>query len=88
MTTYRYEDVIYEKEKWLTNVVTKLGLQHNTELIGNIARRFDIVPETENENEHIRQVHPGDHKKKLSPQTIQELNILLSDFLNYFDYEH
>ncbi len=88
LKVYRYEDVIYKKEEWLTDVVAKLGLQHNTELVGDIARQFDVFPKAENESEHIRQVHPGDHTKKLTPQTITKLNKILSEFLTYFDYEH
>ena len=87
LKVYRYEDVIYEKEKWLSDVICNLGLQYKLKLVGNIAKQFDVIPGFENENEHVRQVHPGDHRKKLTPQTIQELNNLLSDFLKYFDYE-
>ena len=85
---YRYEDVIYDKEKWLTDVVSKLGVERNQRHIKNIAKQFDVIPETENENKHIRQVHPGNHTRKLTNQTIQELNTLFSDFLKYFNYEH
>jgi len=85
---YRYEDVIYEKEKWLTNVVAKLGLNHDPGLIANIAKHFDVIPDREDENNHVRQVHPGDHKTKLTHQTIQQLNKSLADFLKYFNYEH
>ncbi len=88
LKVYRYEDVIYNKKDWLTDVVAKLGLQHDSEHTANIAKRFDVIPETENKNEHIRQVHPGDHTKKLTSKTIQELNTILSDFLKYFDYEY
>ena len=85
---YRYEDVIYEKEKWLTDVVTTLGIEHNQRHIRNIAKHFDFIPAAENENEHVRQVHPANHKRKLSHQTIQMLNESLSDFLDYFNYEY
>ncbi len=86
LTVYRYEDVIYQKKKWLSDVVVKLGLEQHPKRLSAIAKRFDVIPITENQNEHIRQVHPGNHKRKLSNQTIQELNQSLSDFLEYFDY--
>jgi len=88
LKVYRYEDVIYKKEEWLADVVAKLGLQLNTELVSDITQQFDVFPDAENENEHIRQVHPGNHTEKLTPQTIKKLNKLLSNFLAYFDYEH
>jgi len=86
LTTYRYEDVIYKKEEWLTDVVAKLGVKYDHRHLVNIAQRFNVIPAVENESEHIRQVHPGDHANKLTAQTIQALNELLSDFLQYFDY--
>ena len=88
LTVYRYEDVIYEKEKWLKDMVTRLGLPQTPELVQDIAKRFDIVPDVENENKHVRQVHPGNHTQKLNPQTICSLNDSLADFLRYFKYEN
>ena len=88
LTVYRYEDVIYDKKKWLGNLISKLGLKHDRALVTAIANQFDIVPDKENKEKHIRQVHPGNHTKKLTAKTINELNILLSDFLKYFDYEY
>ena len=84
---YRYEDVIFEKEKWLTDSVARLGLVHRPELVRNIAEQFDVFPDREDENEHIRQVQPGNYKEKLTRRTIQKLNKSLADFLKYFDYE-
>lgn len=88
LTVYRYEDVIYKKEKWLEDMVKRLGLPQSPELVRNIAKRFDVVPDVENENKHVRQVHPGNHSQKLNPQTICTLNDSLADFLKYFKYEH
>jgi len=84
---YRYEDFIYKKEEWLTDVVAKLGLQHNSKLVRDVASRFDIIPNAENENEHVRQVHPGNYTTKLTDRTIRTLNESLSGFLKYFRYE-
>ncbi|MCF6263989.1 MAG: sulfotransferase [Xanthomonadales bacterium] len=83
---YKYEDVIYEKEIWLTDIIAKLGIEYNPRLVRNIARDFNILPKKENNNKHIRQVHPGNHTTKLESQTIQELNKVLSEFLTCFGY--
>lgn len=88
LKVYRYEDVIYEKEKWLSDMICQLGLQYRPKLVRNIARKFDVIPGIENENKHVRQVHPGNYTQKLTVQTIQALNKSLSDFLKHFDYEH
>jgi len=50
--------------------------------------RKNVALPMEDKSKHIRQVHPGNCKTKLTPQTIQELNKSLADFLKYFDYEH
>ena len=85
---YRYEDVIYNKEKWMVDVLARLGIEYNLRHLRNIVKHFDVIPIAENENKHVRQVHPGNHIDKLTPHTIQILNRSLSDFLKYFDYEH
>ena len=88
LAIFRYEDVIFEKEKWLNEVVIKLGLEAVPQIITSVAKLFDVIPERENEGEHIRQVHPGNYLKKLTPDTIVKLNAQLSDFLSYFNYEN
>jgi len=84
---YRYEDFIYKKGMWLTDIVAKLGLKHSSRLVDAVANRHDIIPSEEDENEHVRQVHPGNYASKLTDQTIQGLNESLSGFLEYFRYE-
>ena len=86
LTTYRYEDVIYEKEKWLRDLVANLDLPCNDDLISKTAEEFDIFPEAEDQGKHIRQVHPGNYKKKLQKRTINVLNERLGKFLNHYDY--
>ncbi len=86
LTTYRYEDIIYDKAEWLKNLVSKLGLPKDPELTRSIALEFDIFPETEHQERHIRQVHPGNYKTKLRTDTVNQLNEILGEFLNFYDY--
>ena len=62
---YRYEDVIYAKRAWLTDLVKKLSLPRKRSRIKEIVQEFDIFPEAEEPDKHIRQVHPGNYKNKL-----------------------
>lgn len=87
LTTFRYEDVIYEKEKWLNAVVIKLGLEVVPSVVASVAKQFDIIPDHEAEDKHIRQVHPGNYLDKLRPDTIAKLNQSLADFLIFFSYK-
>lgn len=84
---YRYEDVIYEKENWLSDILKYLEIDRNPSLIRSVVKKFDVIPKAENEDLHIRQVHPGNYKKKLKPETIEQISNLASDFLRTFDYE-
>lgn len=86
LTVYRYEDVIYDKAEWLRDMVGKLGLPQSPNRIRKIARDFDVFPGAERQEKHIRQVHPGNHKKKLKEETIDGLNNILSEFLNSYGY--
>ncbi len=83
---YRYEDVIYNKDSWLRDLVQVIGLPEKPDLIESIAARFDVVPEQEQEAQHIRQVHPGNHRRKLKPETISEINQTLEPFLSAHGY--
>ncbi len=83
---YRYEDVIYDKGPWLRDMVRVIGLPEKPDLIGSIASRFDVVPEQEQEAQHIRQVHPGNHRRKLKPETISKINQTLEPFLSAHGY--
>ena len=86
LTTYRYEDVIYEKEAWLTDLVDKLSLRQDRALVHKIAQQFDVFPEQEDQDKHIRQVHPGNYKNKLREQTIEVISEQLEDFLQHYNY--
>lgn len=87
LTVYRYEDVIYSKEVWLRDLIKKLSLKEMDSEIKAAAARADIIPEAENESKHIRQVHPGNYKKKLAKKTVDILNSYFRDFMSEFGYE-
>jgi len=83
---FRYEDVIYEKADWLADMVSFTGLPTRPRDIRRIAKHHDKRPEQENVSSHIRQVHPGNFRKKLSEATIRELSDATAEFLDAFDY--
>lgn len=87
LVTYRYEDVIYKKRSWLADLVIKLDLPRNKKLIRMMADKYDVFPQREDERQHIRQVHPGNYRAKLKPETIEALNEKLSPFLDQYGYE-
>lgn len=87
LITYRYEDVIYEKNAWLHDLVRKLGLPFDSNLIARASDKFDVFPEKEDTSKHIRQVHPGNYRTRLGKETIRILNKKLRDFLEFYKYD-
>ena len=86
LTTYRYEDVIYAKADWLKALVGRLGLPLRRRLVRLIARRYDVFPGKEVPDAHVRQVHPGNHRAKLSAETRHRLGELLAPILDFHGY--
>lgn len=83
---YRYEDIIFSKAAWIRDVASRILVEVDDELISKLVRRFDIRPEIENVKDHIRQVTPGDYKKKLSSQAIDYLEMRHADLLQQLGY--
>lgn len=84
---FRYEDVIYNKREWMSDVLDILDVEKVPTLIKRVVQQFDVIPNSENEAEHIRQVHPGNYKKKLSSETIELVTASASNFLRAFNYD-
>jgi hypothetical protein len=68
---YRYEDVIFAKQAWIDDMCDWYGWKVPIEQRQAVATHFDIRPESERPNEHIRQVTPGIYRKHLSEGTIR-----------------
>jgi hypothetical protein len=83
---WRYEDVVYDKARWLDDILACLALDlpasHRRELV----RQEDVVPASERPTEHVRQVAPGDHKRKLRNETIKKLGAIFAETLDAWGY--
>jgi len=85
-TLFRYEDVIFNKRAWVADICNSFGWELPERAINRIADKNDVVPRSENEAKHIRQVTPGDGMRKLQPETIEKLNESFETQLAYFGY--
>jgi hypothetical protein len=83
----RYEDFVYDKVALAEEICDWCGLNIAEERIREFAAAYDVIPESDQPHAHIRQVHPGDHRRKLRPDTIAALNIFLANFLDAFSYK-
>lgn len=83
---YRYEDVVFFKREWLHDMTKFLEIKIAYDKILEIANKYDIIPEKEQNNKFVRQVLPGNHRKHLSEATICKLNERFSHVLQWYGY--
>jgi hypothetical protein len=83
---FRYEEIILHKSRFIHKLAQHLGLQVSKEAVEEILEAVDLVPETEDPSAFVRRVLPGDHRRKLRPETIEALDIRLKNSLRLFDY--
>jgi hypothetical protein len=83
---YRYEDVVFSKKEWLTDMMQFLEWPLPPEQIAAISAANDIRPDKEDQARHIRKVTPGDHKEKLQPETIAALNEKFEPVFRLYGY--
>ena len=84
--TYRYEEVIFEKLAWVADMMAFLRLEVPQRRVAQIVQRQDIKPEAEAPHEHVRRVTPGDHREKLSSDTIRRLDEILRPVMESLGY--
>ncbi len=84
---YRYEDVIFRKKEWLTDMLDFLELKLPQAKITAIANKYDIRPDKEDPKKHVRQVTPGNYKNHLSQSTIDALDKMFNPIMRLFHYD-
>lgn len=82
----RYEDMVYRKCAWAEDVCRHFGWDRPSSAIVQAVAPFDVFPKGERPEQHVRQVHPGNFRKKLKPETICTLNTLFEEDLKFFGY--
>ena len=86
MRIFLYEEIIYMKKKWILNILNFLGWELDAADATRLANRFNIIPDQERADKHIRQVHPQNYLKKLKPETIKQINKTHKRVLTRFRY--
>lgn len=86
---FRYEDIIFEKRTWTKDIASHFGWNKlSKKYLKDLAKKHDIRPKLEQPDAHIRSVTPGDHKRKLKPETIEQLNETFAPILAQFGYDY
>lgn len=84
----KYEEMIADFSTWLDHLLTYCQLEISDQLREKLLAEADRSSSKKKEelNRHRRQVTPGDHLRKLQPETIEYLNDYLADVLSGFGY--
>ena len=82
----KYEEMVLDTEAWLGRISEFLGQPVTDALRARLGEKLDFSVDGEDTSRHKRQVLPGDHRRKLSPETIAAMNADLKDMLVRFDY--
>jgi hypothetical protein len=82
----RYEEYIFTKKRMILKIVDHFELKINKGAIETLLGQVDVVPGSEDAKKFVRNVIPGDHRRKLTPETIDKLDRKLQNSLKAFDY--
>lgn len=88
VTLVSYEQMVTDFQGWLEKVLPLFPLRdHDKTMKDLLAREAEFFPKrSEDVMTHIRHIQPGDHKDKLQPETIAELNEVFGNVLSKLDY--
>jgi hypothetical protein len=82
----KYEQLVLDFPGWLDRVTDALQVTLPRRTTSKLFRMADFDVAKEDVHSHKRQVLPGDHRRKLQPETIDKLTALLRPVLEYLDY--
>ncbi len=84
----RYEDIIFAKDLLLDALSERLDIRLSHSQRRKLLAKHDIRPRREDIHEHIRKVVPGDHREKLTAETIVRLNAIFAPVHQAFGYAY
>lgn len=81
-----YEEMVTDTDSWLAKVSDFIEQPLTDDLLSRLGETINFTVNKEDVSQHKRQVTPGDHKRKLKPETIAEMSDRLREQLDYFGY--
>jgi len=82
----KYEQMVADFPSWLTGLIRYLEWDVPGEVVQQLSDRADFKVKKEDVHAHKRQVVPGDHGRKLKPETIHKLNELFQEVCSKLGY--
>ncbi len=84
---FKYEDVILAKRRWVRDIAAHFDWSAEADgFLDGMMGWADVLPPVERAEQFIRKVWPGDHREKLSPPVIEQLNAALAPAMRLFGY--
>jgi hypothetical protein len=87
LTVVKYEDYVFRKDELLDLLADRFRLRAPEQLKEKILAWADVRPAVEDQTAFVRKVTPGDHREKLRPETIAQLNEIVRPALELFGYD-
>ena len=89
VTLLKYEEMVTDYRSWLSKFIRPFPLEDKGSVIEElVAQSPGLFPKrTSDVMTHVRHVTPGDHRNKLKPSTIEQLNEIFNDVLDALAYE-
>lgn len=82
----KYEDMVLRTEQWLQELSRFVEIPITPRRREALAPLLRFKVAREAPDQHIRQITPGDHLRKLKPETIEQVTETLRDQLAMFGY--
>lgn len=84
---FQYETIYFKKQQFLQSIFDQFEIEVPVALVKQVAGLHDIHPTVEDPDKHIRQGLPGDHRRKLRPDTITQLTEQFRNIGRDFGYD-
>lgn len=81
-----YEEMVLDFDSWLKRFLSAFPVDQEVERIALSPLGRETVPRSENQQSHVRQASPGDHRRKLRVETIHQLDGAFGDILGRLGY--
>lgn len=83
----RYEDMVENFPEWFDSLVSACGMEISKTFRQNLVEKHEARrPKGENIHKHLRKGMPGEHREKLRPETVEQLNKIFEEPLTRFNY--
>lgn len=84
----KYENMISDFKPWLKQIFDFLEVSTiDNKTFDDLINKASFTVKKEDIHSHIRNIQSGDHLKKLKKETIEKINIILREELDFFDYK-